>query len=30
MTLALIQVMVQSVSSTLQWIGLYVGIREQS
>jgi hypothetical protein len=27
MTLALIQVMVQSVSSTLHWIGLYVGIR---
>jgi ABC-type Fe3+-siderophore transport system permease subunit len=27
MTLALLQVMVQSVSSTLHWIGLCVGIR---
>jgi hypothetical protein len=27
MTLVLLQVMVQSISSTLQWIGLYTGIR---
>ena len=27
MTLILLQVMVQSISSTLQWIGLYTGIR---
>ena len=27
MTLVLLQVMIQSISSTLHWVGLYLGIR---
>ncbi len=27
MTLIVLQVIVQSISSTLQWLGIYVGIR---